>query len=396
MAVHSIYLHSHAGTAALQVHQSVTIAGFLHLDALQLQLSPSGMNATVQGKLVDVPMVVSMAVARNGQYNFTAGTTGDLSAVDLMSAVWPSVPSALVSFLRPIRFSAIKVSYSSQLRKFGLLALPDIKGSVLANVVEGLGLSASDIMVRENPLNGLPELALAKIWVFEIGAPFVGKSEASFAVAVQPCDGTVCFSMDAAFRASIRLVVLDPEVISFSLEAGVKFGGTSQTAFTIGLSTPNTLQLKGFPFVKVKGIAGRATMALGPMRITQIAFQGSVEVLAMTRSVSLFYDQRNEGLAMRFTIDRFDLEGALRSLGIPVSLGPFNLEVTGVEFSFAMMETNDPLISPPIPAGLKLAGGVSFLGMTATINFEMKPTGVDFAFRVDRVSLLAACLCVCA
>jgi hypothetical protein len=274
------------------------------------------------------------------------------------------------------------------------------------------------LQLTNDPFTGVPTLLLNKTVELDFGKPFEEKPRMNFLFTLQQCGDSICADIRGMFSAIVRIDILDPELVTFRAWAAATFTmpfnnqgkaktGTVQATFpgdvrfTVGLAIDSQLAVGGFPFLKLNSLAGEAQFQMAPFRVIAVALSGSLTILNTTINASLYYSPFQLGpppqapsYAFRVTIDQFNLEDALRQLGVDANLGPLNLQLYNVVVSFAKAPVPaSPAINPGIPLGLRVSGSLVFLGFNTTVSLRIGPDpspGASFDISITTVSAAQA------
>jgi hypothetical protein len=291
--------------------------------------------------------------------------------------------------------------------------IPDMsKIPIISQIQEWLGLSPDSMVLANDPLTGAPGFIINETVVLNVGGPFAEPPRLNLLFSITTCQSSICVVMGARFMSRFSIDILEPSILPFAAWAQIKFilpdkYGKPRTSFPgdvsfkIGLQLGTQVEVKGFPFIKIGPIAGEVDFQIRPLGIRTATLQASAKILDTNVNISLFYTRDifasgggivntgvnpYSGFAFRFKLDSFDLERALRIMGLNVNLGPFNIRLWNIEVSRSSMTTTTPLIDPPIRAGLIMKGSFAFLGFEAMVDFQfLEMRGVVFQMMVKPV-----------
>jgi hypothetical protein len=286
-----------------------------------------GLQARATGSLANIPVAISGQVATvNGTAAKTVSLTLTATDVGVGAMVKQvltgvDVPDFLLTFINPIKFSLMSVTYNSAAAgktKFGITAVPDLSTvPALTTIVRAVGLDASDIALRVGPTGGL-QFGISKAYRVELSAPFTGPGLTTFTLAIDTA--TKGLILAGAFQAGLRINGAR-DVLRLDIGAGIAMSSTNGVALSFSGQTLNAIVVSDFPWVQFGTFTLAASVSVNLAVVNSLMLVGGFTIAGVNGKALFNFDKNSGAITMAGSLANLGLQQILTAAGVNFNLG---------------------------------------------------------------------------
>lgn len=230
------------------------------------------------------------------------------------------VPNFLLSFVDPIKFQSVLITYNSAASgksKLGIVAVPDLDGApALKTIITTVGLDPTDLALRMG--SSSLQFGLSKSFKLDLPAPFTGPGNATFSLALDSENKGAALA--GSFAAALRINGVR-DAVGLSVTASLSTTASNGVAISMPGATTTSIVIDGFSFIQIGTLTLAASVSPSPLMVHQLTLAGSVNMLGATGQAMFTFDKSSGALALAGEVANIDIQQMLRAVGVNVNLG---------------------------------------------------------------------------